>query len=89
MIQYPGALAISGLRAKENSLTAGYVAGEKEEKNSASDGLATVASHADFLRGSSRAPRLSHKRLLRTLIGSLTNDDAEGNEDGKKSNKFD
>ena len=66
MIQYPGALAISGLRAKENSLTAGYVAGEKEEKNSASDGLATVASHADFLRGSSRAPRLSHKRLLRT-----------------------
>ena len=89
MIQYPGALAISGLRAKENSLTAGYVAGEKEEKNSASDGLATVASHADFLRGSSRAPRLSHKRLLRTLIGSLTNDDAEGNEDGKKSNRFD
>ena len=89
MIQYPGALAISGLRAKENSLTAGYVAGEKDEKNSASDGLATVASHADFLRGSSRAPRLSHKRLLRTLIGSLTNDDAEGNEDGKKSNKFD
>ena len=89
MIQYPGALAISGLRAKEKSLTAGYVAGEKEEKNSASDGLATVASHADFLRGSSRAPRLSHKRLLRTLIGSLTNDDAEGNEDGKKSNKFD
>ena len=66
MIQYPGALAISGLRAKENSLTAGYVAGEKDEKNSASDGLATVASHADFLRGSSRAPRLSHKRLLRT-----------------------
>lgn len=57
MIQYPaGALAFSGLRAKENSLTAGYVAGEKEEKNSASDGLATVASHADFLRGSSRAP---------------------------------
>ena len=89
MIQYPGALAISGLRAKENSLTAGYVAGEKDEKNSASDGLATVASHADFLRGSSRAPRLSHKRLLRTLIGSLTNDDAEGNEDGKKSNRFD
>ena len=89
MIQYPGALAISGLRAKENSLTAGYVAGEKDEKNSASDGLATVPSHADFLRGSSRAPRLSHKRLLRTLIGSLTNDDAEGNEDGKKSNRFD
>lgn len=25
MIQYPGALAISGLRAKENSLRAGYV----------------------------------------------------------------
>ena len=56
MIQYPGALAISGLRAKENSLTAGYVIGEKGEKNSVGDGLATVASHADVLRGSSGAP---------------------------------
>ena len=56
MIQYPGALAISGLKAKENSLRAGYVVGERGEKNSESDGLATVASHADIPRGSSRAP---------------------------------